>query len=329
MAENTSSKWNGQRTRSAILLMAVLFAVSAVFPVMENRSHAGQPSEDPGSDPDTIAATIYLHGDFGGARQYLKVGRYGPSDLEIGDKELSSLKVTPGYRVLLFAGKNFRGLGKSFTADARWVGDDFNDMTSSIIVQRADEAIPSNFQELKDEPEIDEEQIEENEKNAINALKFYTTAQVMFQVKGHGKDPANTASGAKGYADNFRNLFYAADKDGKPLEFISEGMANAFAGPTAGVPVSTASDRTPANTATPYNGYLFLEPPGLDTATSFALVAYPVEFGVTGRRIFLVDNSGIVYEAILETIAGGIPEEGAMPKLLTEGDLQTRHWRKL
>ena len=48
---------------------------------------------------------------------------------------VSSLKVPAGMRVTLYDDTHFSGAKKIFYADAEYVGDDFNDKTSSISVE--------------------------------------------------------------------------------------------------------------------------------------------------------------------------------------------------
>jgi len=81
-----------------------------------------------------MSITIYEHGDFGGRSQVLSEGRYDINELTIGDNALSSLRVPEGYRVTLYQ-HSFEGPSVSYTGDTSWVGD-FNDETSSIVVER-------------------------------------------------------------------------------------------------------------------------------------------------------------------------------------------------
>ena len=81
-------------------------------------------------------ATVYKHGDYGTPSQELGVGKYDINDLTIGNDQLSSLKVPEGLRVTLYEHGNFRGRRKTFTSDTSWVGDDFNDITSAIVVEK-------------------------------------------------------------------------------------------------------------------------------------------------------------------------------------------------
>lgn len=79
---------------------------------------------------------IYQDVNYGGVSQGLGVGVYDIADLEIGDDQLSSLKVPKGLRVTLYEHGGASGRSKSFTEDTPWVGDDFDDTTSFIKVER-------------------------------------------------------------------------------------------------------------------------------------------------------------------------------------------------
>ncbi len=80
-------------------------------------------------------ATIYEHGNYEGREQTLGVGSYEMGELSIGNDTLSSVRVPDGLRVNLFEDAGFRGRSRSFTSDASWVGDDFNDVVSSVSVE--------------------------------------------------------------------------------------------------------------------------------------------------------------------------------------------------
>jgi Peptidase inhibitor family I36 len=82
---------------------------------------------------DTVV--VYQDADYQGASQELSAGSYDIHDLEFGNDQLSSLKVPPGFKVTLYEHANFEGQSISFTEDTPWVGDDFNDITSGIVVE--------------------------------------------------------------------------------------------------------------------------------------------------------------------------------------------------
>src|SRR5437870_2514349 len=84
------------------------------------------------------AVVIYVDADFQGGSQTLTPGRYDVEQLTIGNDQLSSLRVPEGWRVTLFSDARFSGMEKTFTSDTPWVGDDFNDYTSAVLVEGPD-----------------------------------------------------------------------------------------------------------------------------------------------------------------------------------------------
>lgn len=79
---------------------------------------------------------IYAASHYEGASQELSEGSYDISSLTIGNDQLSSLKVPKGMKVTLYEHAGLEGRTKSFTEDTPWVGDDFNDLTSAIKVEK-------------------------------------------------------------------------------------------------------------------------------------------------------------------------------------------------
>jgi hypothetical protein len=77
--------------------------------------------------------TIYQHGSYSGISQTLQAGNYDVNSLTIGNDQLSSLKVDPGFAAILYEHANFAGQSVTYTANTSWVGT-FNDLTSSIRV---------------------------------------------------------------------------------------------------------------------------------------------------------------------------------------------------
>jgi len=94
-----------------------------------------EPEPEPG--PSVL---IYSDANFTGYNQAFGPGRYDVDQLSIGNDQLSSLRVPPGWTVTLYEHAGFIGINKVFTADAWFVGD-FNDRTSSLIVRST---TPSN-----------------------------------------------------------------------------------------------------------------------------------------------------------------------------------------
>lgn len=84
-------------------------------------------------------ATIYSDTNFGGNSKELCAGNYDISDLTafgIGNDELSSIRVSPGYKVLLYENKGFNGSEKSITESSGSLGD-FDNTASSLRVETA------------------------------------------------------------------------------------------------------------------------------------------------------------------------------------------------
>ena len=57
------------------------------------------------------------------------------NDLGIGNDQLSSVKVDDGLKVILYEHANFQGRTFEITKNTPFVGESFNDLTSSILVQ--------------------------------------------------------------------------------------------------------------------------------------------------------------------------------------------------
>ncbi|PYG87227.1 beta/gamma crystallin [Ruminiclostridium sufflavum DSM 19573] len=88
--------------------------------------------------PDPIyKVTVYEHANYGGRSQSLPVGRYNLSQLTIGNDIISSVKIPAGLIVTAYEHIDFKGKAKVFTEDSSYVGNDFNDKISSIVVELA------------------------------------------------------------------------------------------------------------------------------------------------------------------------------------------------
>jgi hypothetical protein len=82
-------------------------------------------------------ASVKVYGDanYGGAAQELSRGQYDMGQLTVGNDAISSLQVPPGWTVTLYENAGYQGRSKTFTSDTPYVGNDFNDLASSITVQ--------------------------------------------------------------------------------------------------------------------------------------------------------------------------------------------------
>lgn len=99
-------------------------------------STGGQPTVN------TASGDIYIYQDinYGGRVASLGLGNYRLADLQakgFKNDDLSSLKVPFGYKVTLYMDDNFSGAAKVITSDTSWIGSDFNDVVSSIKVEKA------------------------------------------------------------------------------------------------------------------------------------------------------------------------------------------------
>ena len=93
-------------------------------------------------------ASFYEHSNYGGWSVSLGVGSYNYSDIlaaGIKNDAISSLKVPSGYKVTLCNDADFKGSSKDFTSDASYVGDDLNDKTSSIKIEKIGSSNMSSY----------------------------------------------------------------------------------------------------------------------------------------------------------------------------------------
>ena len=84
-----------------------------------------------------LAVRIYEHADYKGTYQTLPLGSYNMKQLSIGNDKLSSIKIPSGLVVTLFEHADFKGKMKTFIENTPYVGDDFNDITSGVLVSVA------------------------------------------------------------------------------------------------------------------------------------------------------------------------------------------------
>lgn len=91
---------------------------------------------------EDVGAVIYDKVKFMGRNQFLPIGRYDAGQLKIGNDRLSSLNVPLGLRVTLFEHRGFSGRQLIVTSPMPAVPGDFNDITSSIVVEAVPQPIP-------------------------------------------------------------------------------------------------------------------------------------------------------------------------------------------
>ena len=83
-------------------------------------------------------ATFYQDINYGGYAVQLPEGTYTQAQLEahgIRNNDITSIRVQAGYKVTIYDGSTFNNDSKAFTADVSYVGNDWNDRTSSIKIE--------------------------------------------------------------------------------------------------------------------------------------------------------------------------------------------------
>ena len=87
---------------------------------------------------EASAVTLYTDINYTGKAVTLSEGEYNLSRMglyNLKDNDMSSLKVTPGFKVTIYEEDNFSGNSKSYTASESFVGGDWNDKMSSLKVE--------------------------------------------------------------------------------------------------------------------------------------------------------------------------------------------------
>jgi len=94
----------------------------------------GKPAQAPAKPQDKIPAFIYSEANYRGKKQVLFPGRYNTADLEIGDDSLSAIRIPAGLKITIFEDHNFKGASMTYHRNTPYIGDFFNNKTSSLIV---------------------------------------------------------------------------------------------------------------------------------------------------------------------------------------------------
>lgn len=87
---------------------------------------------------DDCIASLYADSDYRGYSASLGEGSYTQAELAmygISAKDISSLKVTKGFKITLYENADFTGNSKSWTTDASFVGGDWNDKACSVRIE--------------------------------------------------------------------------------------------------------------------------------------------------------------------------------------------------
>jgi hypothetical protein len=95
------------------------------------------------------AATAYADPNYTGTSTCLRVGSHRMADLGgVGNDRLSSIKVRPGMKVVLYEHDSYSGASATFTSDNSYTSS-FNDKASSVVVTATDPSICSAFDTYK------------------------------------------------------------------------------------------------------------------------------------------------------------------------------------
>jgi predicted alpha-1,6-mannanase (GH76 family) len=88
-------------------------------------------------DTNSSLINVYQDVTYGGYTAGLNAGDYTLAQLQakgILDNDITSLKITEGYKVTLYDGDNFTGASKDFTANTDWTAD-WNDRATSLRIR--------------------------------------------------------------------------------------------------------------------------------------------------------------------------------------------------
>ncbi len=101
-------------------------------------------TEAPATTKKQETGVVYIYQDinYGGRVAALNEGSYNMAALQAKgflNDDLSSLKVASGYEAVLYWDDNFQGSTKTVTADTPWIGADWNDAMTSIVVRKKTE----------------------------------------------------------------------------------------------------------------------------------------------------------------------------------------------
>ena len=102
-------------------------------------STGGSTTDDSDNNSTSGVVTLYEHSNYGGWAVSLEEGLYDYKDIlakGIVNDQISSLRVSDGYKVTIYDDEGFKGKSKEFTSDASYVGDEMNDKTSSIKIEK-------------------------------------------------------------------------------------------------------------------------------------------------------------------------------------------------
>ncbi len=156
---------------------------------------------------------VYDDSQYRGFAQNLDVGKYDWG--QIHNDTISSLKVPAQMKVTLYSDIHFGGKSKTFTQDTPYVGDDFNDITSSIIVENGNPSsnVVSRMVELVNQ-----------QRSAAGLAPLTLNSQLMTAAQGHSQDMADHNFMAHNGSDG-SSPFDRMQRAGYRFSFAGENVA--------------------------------------------------------------------------------------------------------
>ena len=138
-AGHNASEFSGTTVLNALNNVSNVWKQSNPYPIFKFGSVEVTTTAQPTTVPETYYSHIYQDINYGGNSIGLPLGRFTTSQLisrGFKNDDLSSIKVSNGYRAILYTEDNFTGSSRIITSDTSWIGSDFNDVVSSIVVEK-------------------------------------------------------------------------------------------------------------------------------------------------------------------------------------------------
>ena len=148
-ADTIKNKWSAVGTSSAWKNNMIYNVVKEYLPGTVSSTGGSSSSDNNSSGSNTSGvATFYEHSNYGGWSVSLGEGSHNYNDIisaGIKNDAISSIRVSSGYKVTIYNDADFKGDKKEFTSDASYVGDDLNDKTSSIKIEKIGSSNMSSY----------------------------------------------------------------------------------------------------------------------------------------------------------------------------------------
>lgn len=152
-ADTIKNKWSAVGTSSAWKNNMIYNVVKEYLPGKVSSTGGSSSSDNNSSGSSTSGvATFYEHSNYGGRSVSLGEGSHNYNDIVsagIKNDAISSIRVSSGYKVTIYNDADFKGDKKEFTSDASYVGDDLNDKTSSIKIEKINNSSSTSYAAIK------------------------------------------------------------------------------------------------------------------------------------------------------------------------------------